>query len=563
MLAKRSSLAASCLTVLGLFLATCAPAAAPAATPKAAPTQPAAPTPKPGSTPAVSPAATTPSAKPVAPKATPRPSVEQPKYGGAVTRIRERYPDTLDPHLARGSKAWLDVLAPLYDGLLKLNENMEIVPGLAEKWEQPTDLVYVLHLFKGAKFHDNPVMKERELTSEDVRWNIQRMATNDPKFLRSWQFGVVASIETPDKHTVRLSLKEPTAPFLNYMAQAFNYMVGKEAVEKSGELVRSEAGTGPFYLKSWTEKISYKLAKNPSYFVRGIPYLDEVNVIIVPDPASRLAAFRSGRADYILVSKSDSDALKRTNPAITFSYLPFSFIFLAFNPANKPFTDQRVRQAISLATDRQALIDVVMDGVAELTGPVYGDIEASWRLPPEELKRLYKVDTPAARKLMAEAGYPNGFSLEIKASAQQKDCVDSVTVLAQQLKQIGVEVQMKVLEHTTFVAQRNAADYAAVLHSGGAAMEVGERIEQYWRIGGMYHLKDQDLGKLLDDQRREVNVARRRQIVNQFEQMMIERAYVLFLFGYPETLVRNPRIKGPRETSAFGQHLVARAWIDR
>ncbi|MBI2906199.1 MAG: ABC transporter substrate-binding protein [Chloroflexi bacterium] len=552
---RTSLVIASSLTVLALVLASCAPAAAPAPAPKAAPAAPTAAQPKPAAAPEAK-------AAPAAPAATPKPAVEQPKYGGLVTRMRDKYPDTLDPHLNRGALWSNDVLGPVYSGLLMLNEKMEIVPDLAEKWEQPSDTAYVLHLRRGIKFHDTPVMKGRELTAEDVKYNIQRMATEDPKFFSRWKFQVVSNIETPDKYTVKLTLKEPTAPFLDFLAQPANYMVGREAVEKSGDLNREEAGTGPFYLKSWTEKVSYKLAKYPSYFIKGIPYFDEINVVIVPDPASRLAAFRSGRADVTLVSSIELGALKQTNPRVTSASLPSAIVMMIFHPEKRPFTDQRVRQAFSLAIDRQALVDVVMEGRAEITGPIYG-VAASWQLPMDEVKRLYKPDLAQAKKLMTEAGYPDGFPLEVKISSARKDSVESVVVVAQQLKQIGVEIKQQVMEHTTLIAQRDKADYAALLHGGTATLEPGERIEQYWRPGGMYHLKDPELASLLNEQRKTVDVAKRRQILNRFERLWIERAYALMLFGYGEYLVRQPHIKGPYQGSVIGQHMIAYNWSDK
>ncbi|MBI2910483.1 MAG: ABC transporter substrate-binding protein [Chloroflexi bacterium] len=550
MLRKQLLRLVSPLVVLGLALAGCTPAAAPA------PTPPMAPPAKPAETRA-------PAAKPVAPTGTPAASTAgQPKYGGSVTRLRENYPDILDPHLVRGA-AWAnDVLGPLYNGLFMLNENMEIVPDLVEKWEQPSDVEYVLRLRKGVRFHDSPEMKGRELTAEDVKFNIQRMATDRPQFFRAWQFKPVGKIETPDPYTVKLTIAEPTGPFMNFLAQPYNTMVGREAVEKFGDLSRGEAGTGPFYLKSWTEKVSYKLSKNPNYFIKGIPYLDEVTVIIVPDSATRLAAFRSSRADYILVSHNDYSSLKKANPKVTASSLPTHQVFMVFHPAKKPFDDQRVRQAFSLAIDRQVLIEIVMEGEAELSGPVYG-VAPSWRLPAEELKRLYTVDIAKAKQFMAEAGYPNGFPLEVKVSARRKDAMDTLTVVAEQLKRIGIEVRQRVLEHTTLTAHRDAGDYLALLHGGTAALEPGERIPHYWRSKGQYHMNDPEVDRLLAEQQRAAGEEKRRQILNQFERLMIEKAYVAFLFGYGEQLVRQPHVEGPQQGSALGQHVVAYHWINR
>ncbi|MFH1486976.1 MAG: ABC transporter substrate-binding protein, partial [Chloroflexota bacterium] len=433
---KRMFMAMAPVVGLSLLLASCAPSAAPTPAAKTAPeaTQPAAkpaptaPAAKPAAptAPAAKPAAPTAAAKPAAPAPTAKPAAGQPKYGGSVTRMRENYPDLLDPHFCRGAAWWHDVLGPVYNGLLTTDEEMEIVPDLVEKWEQPSDTQYVLYLRKGVKFHNTPEMKGRELNSEDVKWNLQRMATNDPMFFRRKQFQTITKIETPDKYTVKLTLKEPTAPFISFMAQPYNWIVGKEAVDKFEDLSRNEAGTGPFQLKSWTDKVSYKLVKNPDYFIKGIPYLDEINTIIVPDQSTRLAAFRSGRGDYLLLDYADLVPLKKTNPGVVSSTTARGIIFLGFNADKKPFSDQRVRQAFSLTIDRQALIDVVMEGQADLICSVYGDVAAPWKLPQDELKRLYKPDIAKAKKLMAEAGYPDGFPLTIKVSSRRKDCMETL-----------------------------------------------------------------------------------------------------------------------------------------
>ncbi|MBI2910485.1 MAG: ABC transporter substrate-binding protein [Chloroflexi bacterium] len=548
MQAKRWFIAASYLSAVGVLLASCT-SAAPAPTPQTAPPA------KPAETRA-------PVAKPAAPTGTPAASTAgQPKYGGSITRMTIGYPDSLDPHFSRGSPFWAELMAPLYNGLFKLDAKMEIAPDLVEKWEQPNELEYVLHLRQGVKFHDTPVMKGRELTAEDVKWNIQRMSTEDPRFFRRFQFRLVSKIDVLDRYIVRLTLKERTAPFMHFMAQPFNWMVGREAVEKDGNLNRAEAGTGPYYLKSWTDKVSYKLAKNSNYFIKGVPYLDDINVVIVLDSATRLAAFRSKRADYVVVNHQDFTSLKRTNPQLTSSVIPTQFEFLTFFPGKKPFDDPRIRQAFSLTIDRQALIEVVTDGDGELIGPIFG-VADSWKLPKDEIRRLYKPDVTQAKRLMAEAGYPNGFPLDVKVSSRRPYAMDALTLITPQLKQIGVEVKQVVMDHTTLTAQRDAGDYVALIHGGTAALEPAERIEQYWRTKGMYHLTDPELDRLLDEQRRETDVSKRRQLINQFERRMIEAGDVLFLFGSGEYQVRQPHIKGPIEPSNLSQHLVAYNWIE-
>ena len=173
------------------------------------------------------------------------------------------------------------------------------MPELAESWQQTDDLTYVFHLHKGVRFHDVPPVSGRELTSADVKYSIERQMTDQPgKFQHAYFFlGKLASIDTPDKYTVVFKTQEPYAPFMNYIANPWTVIVAREVVEKYGDLQKHAIGTGPFIMKDYRRDQEATFVKNPHYFKQGLPYLDEVRLQYVIDPAAATAAFRGQQTD--------------------------------------------------------------------------------------------------------------------------------------------------------------------------------------------------------------------------------------------------------------------------
>ena len=173
----------------------------------------------------------------------------EPKRGGSLV-VRSGPLRGIDPHLETWGAA-LQVIHQTYNALLKFNhDGTKILPDLAESWEQKDDLTYSFKLRQGVRFHNVPPVNGRELTSEDVKYSIERQMTNQPgKFQHAYFFlDKLASIQTPDKYSIVFKTKEPYAPFLNYIASPWTVIVAREVVEKHGDLQRHAIGTGPFML---------------------------------------------------------------------------------------------------------------------------------------------------------------------------------------------------------------------------------------------------------------------------------------------------------------------------
>ena len=193
------------------------------------------------------------------------------KRGGTLV-VRSGPLRGIDPHLETWAAA-LQVIHQTYNALLKFNhDGTKILPDLAETWEQKDDVTYVFRLRQGVKFHNVPPVNGRELTSEDVKYSIERQMTNQPgKFQHAYFFlDKLASIQTPDKYTIVFKTKEPYAPFLNYIASPWTVIVAREVVEKHGDLQRHAIGTGPFIMQEYRREQEAVFVQEPQLLQEGV-----------------------------------------------------------------------------------------------------------------------------------------------------------------------------------------------------------------------------------------------------------------------------------------------------
>src|SRR5215467_4304716 len=273
--------------------------------------------------------------------------------------------------------------------LMKHKAGPSIVPGtfpiegdLAESWSQPSETTYIFKLRKGVRWHAKPPLNGRELTAEDVKYTFDRFVNEKGNAYRS-MMASLDKVEAVDKYTVKMTLKEPYVWFLDMVANPMALaIIPKEAVEKFGDLKKPEAmiGTGPWMLDSYRPNVGVTFVRNPSYFLAGLPYIDRVEVTIDEDNASRMAAFIAGKYDLGweasgTINRVDwvqiKDTLKQRRPKIQsleFASNQMSHIYMRTD--KPPFNDVRVRRAISLAFDRQGLLDAVAEGVGVLNPAV-------------------------------------------------------------------------------------------------------------------------------------------------------------------------------------------------
>src|SRR5262245_21562785 len=330
-----------------------------------------------------------------------RASAQTPRRGGVLS-LRLWDPPHFDHILAHAYRTHV-LISFTHSRLVRHKAGPSVQPGafpiegdLAESWQQLNETTYVFKLKRGVRFHAKPPVNGRELTADDVRYTFERILTEKGSAAVS-MYRSIARVEAVDRHTVKFTLKEPFAWFLDMMANPMtSAIIARECVEKFGDLKKPEAvsGTGPWMLESYKPNQSMTLVRNPNYFLAGLPHIDRVDVGIDEDNASRTAAFLAGKFDLGwenpgTINRSDwvqiADTLKTRRPGLKTAEFTSNVVSDIFMRADQlPFNDVRVRQAVSLAVDRKGYLDATLEGVGVVNGPMAAAL-ADWALPIAEL----------------------------------------------------------------------------------------------------------------------------------------------------------------------------------
>lgn len=508
-----------------------------------------------------------------------QPEAGKPRYGGVLTYVETKdMPSSLawDPHktvtLTNGV-----IWNLVGNGLLKPHpETLEILPDLAERWEQPDDKTLVLYLRKGVKFHNTPPVNGREFTAEDVVYNINRIKTPEAAFARRSNFEVVDKIEAVDKYTAKISTREPFAPLLNYLANPYNMMVAKEAVEKWGDLQPAESaiGTGPFIYKESVPASGGSVVKNPNYFIKDRPYLDEVRFVCMTDPAARLAAFRTKQVDVIGFAEGfnrlQAEELKKSNPEVNIAPLPMLMSqFIGMNTKNKPFDDERVRKAIYLALDRQEMLDAVLQGGGELAGPVPPRVFGAFT--KEELEKMpgYRQpknqDIAEAKKLLAAAGYPQGFKtdMELCANLPYLNLKPGEVAKAQLIK-IGIDIDLKVYETGRFFDMEREKKQNMRPRGHAAFHEPDDHLHTNLHTKGSrnyYGYSDKWVDDMIMKQRATIDPKERLKMIQDIQKYVIEHAWRPWLFVNHNYFANQPWVQSYKHSVVAVYHQVSDVWV--
>src|SRR5262245_22030391 len=513
---------------------------------------------------------------------------QTPKRGGTLS-LRMWDPPHFDHILAHAYKTHV-VISFTHSRLLKQKAGPSVRPGsfpiegdLAESWQQTSDTTYVFKLKKGVRFHGKPPVNGRELTAEDVRYTYERILT-DKGSIQVSMYRSVAKVEAVDKYTVRFTLKEPFAWFLDMVANPMaGAIIAKECVEKFGDLKKPEAvvGTGPWMLDSYKPNVSITLVRNPTYFVQGLPYIDRVEMLVDEDNASRIAAFLGGKYDLGwefpgTINRTDwvqmTDALKKRRPNLKIAEFPSNVMNLIDMRTDKPpFNDARVRQAVSLALDRKGLIDATLEGVGAINGPLPAAL-SEWALPIAELgegAKYYRHDPAEAKRLLAAAGHPNGFSASVCfATYGSTVLVDTMQLVLKDLKAVGIDAKLDQKEYGAYQATCRVGKYDSMVFG-----PLSPFLEPDSFLYGQYyageprnrsHVADPALDDLLVRQRRTLDAKARREALNQIERHLALQQYYVSAPSGIYVAVWDPALKnyGPNLGYDYGGRLLA-AWLDR
>ena len=517
-------------------------------------------------------------------------AAQTPKRGGTLT-VRMWDPPHFDFHAAGGFSYKLHTLATYtHARLVKHRAGPSVTPGtfplvpdLAESWTQPTDTTYIFKLRKGVKWQPKPPVNGREFTADDVVYSIQRFQTTTGN-TNAYLLKAVDKVEAVDKHTVKFTLKEPYAWFLDILASPMvAAIVAKECVDKFGDLKKADSfvGLGPWMLESYRPNQGTTLVRNPNYYATGLPYIDKVEIVVDEDNASRISSFLAGKYDVGMenstaINRTDwvqikETALKRRPGLKTMEYGSNQMSHISMRTDQKPFSDVRVRHALSHAIDRQGIIDATLEGVGNINSAVpYGLKE--WSLPVKELgegAKYFKYDPAEAKRLLAAAGYPNGFQGSLCFTTYGSTVlVDQMQMLLKNLKDVGIDAKLDQKEYGAYISSCFTGNFPSMTFGPQTPF-----LEPDSFLYGQYfpgeprnqsHINDPALADMLVRQRRTFDVAKRREMVQEIQRYIAKQQYYIttpggVFIGVWDGAVQN---FAPNLGYDWGGRLTA-AWLNR
>ena len=513
---------------------------------------------------------------------------QTPKRGGTIN-IRAWDPPHFDPHQTISYKTHI-AYSFTHSRLLKYKAGPGVTPGsfqvegdLAESWTQPNELTYVFKLRKGVRFHAKPPVNGRELTADDVLYSIERFRTLKGN-ANAYMLSSVDKVEAPDKYTVKITLKEPYVWLLDMLANSHAVpIIAKECVEKFGDLKRPEAtvGSGPWMLDSYRPNVGMTFVRNPAYFVAGLPYIERVEVFVDEDNASRMAAFLAGKYDlgweYMgIINRSDwvqiKDVLKTKRPRLqTTEFITPVVQHISMRTDKAPYSDVRVRRAMSMAIDRKQIIDSIYEGVAVLNPAVPASLR-DWSIPIDQLGEgaaYYKYDPAAARKLLAEAGYPNGFPATVEFTTYGSTVVvDSCQLVLKFLKDVGIDAKLVTKEYGAYIATTFYGKFDTLAYGPQTGFQEPDNhlFGQYYpgELKNQSHINDPMVADMLIRQRRTPDLAKRREVIHDIQRYLAKQQYYVQMPSSVLVAVWEGALKNyaPNAGYDYGGRLMA-AWLDR
>jgi len=430
----------------------------------------------------------------------------------------------------------------LYNTLVTYDPALHIVGDLAASWDSPDNRTYVFHLRPGVRFHDGTAM-----TADDVVFTIQRIL--DPRTAspaRSY-LDAVDSVTAVDPLTVRLSLKYPLASTLSALTSLNTAIVERAAVQKYGDLQKTEAGTGPFTLAEWVPDNYMRLEKNPAYFKRGLPKVDEIVIRVIPEQASLLAGVRSRSLDMATIS--DGSVIKQAQGDHTLQVAQAPSLNLrifSFNTTRAPFTDPRVRDAIAYAIDRQAIVNAAEFGFGTVSGPVPAP-DVVYALPVSTFPE-YHANPAKAKQMLQEAGAANA-SFNIVASPTYEGGLAVAQIIQANLRAIGLTATIENVEWGTYINRWVKRDFDTMVELRGGDPDPDRFLYRtFYSTGAVnnFLFKDAAVDKLLDRGRVHLTVAERKPIYDDVQRALVTDAPAVFLYTPYTTEVLQGYVKGFR-----------------
>ena len=509
-------------------------------------------------------------------------SPKPPRRGGTLTRASAWDPPVIDPRLTQsiglfqfaGLTSNRLVRHVLSDEASGYND-LTLKGDLAESWQGSADQrVWTFKLRRGVKWQNVAPLKGRELTAADIKYSFEAYAKEG---VQSFTFQEIEAIETPDTHTVRIHLKTPNSLFPQNVAEPVAIIFAREVLEEDGDLKKRLIGTGPYILKEHTRKVRVVLQRNPDYFDTGRPYVDEYTILSTPDAATRMAAFRTGQSDFlVLQSPSEVEAVRKTNPGAIVQALPSTLapFGVALAQDRPPFNDLRVRRAISMAIDRQKQVDTIFEGEGIVGWGVPYIYYQDTRPTAAQLGPYWQHRPADAKKLLAEAGHPNGFETTLFYYEYFPQMSSQIQLVQHDLKRhLNINVKITKLDYTTYYGRyvEGKWDGMAWGFQSGHAVGLDERTYAYMHsksTKNFFRVNDPVVDELTVKLRQSPDRAEQRATARKLVEREVDQALRIWMPWGTIFVLSQPHLRNVgggvlRGNVGYGSPTLARLWLER
>jgi peptide/nickel transport system substrate-binding protein/oligopeptide transport system substrate-binding protein len=463
-------------------------------------------------------------------------------------------PTTLDParivDITGGS-----ISAKIFNGLVKIGDNLIIQPDLAEDWNvSPDGLVYTFNIKKGILFSN-----KQEVNAHDVKYSFKRILDPKSRSPHTWVLEKIRGaygfmhgdthdlegIRVVDEFTVEISLEEPFSPFLSLLTMTAAYIVPREEVEKWGQDFSSHpVGTGPFVLKRWIQNQEIQLVRREDYFgvpanVKGIVYR------IIPEDLTAVTEFEVGNIDVLTIPASEYSRYKQDpqrNHLIS-SLRGLNTYYLGLNCSKDPFNNPAIRKAMNYAIDKKKILDTIYERRGRLASGPVPDVMRAWTL-----KDTYAYDPKKSVEIMQSQGI-KGLSIDFFVTADQ-EVIDIAEVIQSYVKDIGIDVNIRRLEWSAYIEALDRGEPDMFYLSWWADYPDPENFlfplfhsKNYGPAGNRVRYKNSMVDALIENGQHTLDENKRNMLYREAEEKIVSDAPWVFLWHRTDFTIRQPWIK--------------------
>ncbi|MFZ0627250.1 MAG: ABC transporter substrate-binding protein [Acidimicrobiia bacterium] len=453
------------------------------------------------------------------------------KSGGTLIAAQGAEPDRLDPHLT-SAYASFQILENVYDTLVQPGPDLSMEPALATDWEISDDnLTWTFHLRQGVTFQNG-----REFTADDVVYSYNRIMDPDTGAANAYRFASVDEVVAVDDSTVEIHLNRPTPNLLVNIGAFKGMAIVPQEIVDDGSIDTHPVGTGPFQFVSSSPDQGIVLERNENYWRadEGLPYLDQIRFVQIPDQTTKLTNLESGDVDWVdSVPPQDLESLA-ANDSVVLERVPGGdYHYFALNEARPPFDNPDVRRAIAMAIDRSEITEAAQFGAAtpNQTAIPEGNF---WY---HDYAPFTPGDTDGAQTLLDQAGVSD-LTIEFLVTSDFPETVTQAQVIASELEPLGITVEISDVDFGTWLAREGDGDFDAFMLSWIGNIDPDDFYYAQHHTDGGFNFQgysNSEVDRLLDEARVETDQDARKVLYDQAAEIIVDEASYIYLYN-PENI---------------------------